>query len=49
VVDGSFFPSSAAVNPALTIMANALRVGDHILERMGVMVVRDSAEVGRVS
>ena len=33
VVDGSFFPSSAAVNPALTIMANALRVGDHLLER----------------
>lgn len=36
VVDGSFFPSSAAVNPALTIMANALRVGDHILDRIGV-------------
>jgi choline dehydrogenase-like flavoprotein len=36
VVDGSFFPSSGAVNPALTIMANALRVGDHILERLGV-------------
>ncbi len=35
VVDGSFFPSSGAVNPALTIMANALRVGDHLLERMG--------------
>jgi choline dehydrogenase-like flavoprotein len=34
VVDGSFFPSSAAVNPALTIMANALRVGDQLLERM---------------
>lgn len=34
VVDGSFFPSSAAINPALTIMANALRVGDHLLERM---------------
>jgi choline dehydrogenase-like flavoprotein len=34
VVDGSFFPSSAAVNPALTIMANALRVGDHLLARM---------------
>lgn len=33
VVDGSFFCSSAAVNPALTIMANALRVGDHLLER----------------
>jgi choline dehydrogenase-like flavoprotein len=34
-VDGSFFPSSGAVNPALTIMANALRVGDHLLERLG--------------
>jgi choline dehydrogenase-like flavoprotein len=30
VVDASFFPSSAAVNPALTIAAQALRVGDHI-------------------
>ena len=36
VVDGSFFPSSGAVNPALTIMANALRVGDHLLKRLGV-------------
>jgi len=35
VVDGSFFPSSGAVNPALTIMANALRVGDHLLDRLG--------------
>jgi choline dehydrogenase-like flavoprotein len=35
VVDGSFFPSSAAVNPALTIMANALRVGDHLQARLG--------------
>jgi choline dehydrogenase-like flavoprotein len=34
VVDASFFPSCGAVNPALTIMANALRVGDHLLERM---------------
>jgi choline dehydrogenase-like flavoprotein len=34
VVDGSFFPSSSAVNPALTIMANALRVGDRIAERL---------------
>lgn len=34
VVDGSFFPSSGAVNPALTIMANALRVGDHIAARL---------------
>jgi choline dehydrogenase-like flavoprotein len=36
VVDASFFPSSGAVNPALTIMANALRVGDRLLERMGL-------------
>jgi choline dehydrogenase-like flavoprotein len=35
VVDASFFPSSGAVNPALTIMANALRVGDGLLERLG--------------
>ena len=34
VVDASFFPSSGAVNPALTIMANALRVGDHLLTRL---------------
>ncbi len=34
VVDGSFFCSSAAVNPALTIMANALRVGDRLIERL---------------
>ena len=34
VVDGSFFVSSGAVNPALTIMANALRVGEHLIERL---------------
>jgi choline dehydrogenase-like flavoprotein len=34
VVDTSFFPSIGAVNPALTAMANALRVGDHLLARM---------------
>ena len=34
VVDASFFPSSAAVNPALTIIANALRVGDHLKARL---------------
>jgi len=33
VVDASFFPSSAAVNPALTIIAQALRVADHIAEK----------------
>jgi choline dehydrogenase-like flavoprotein len=35
VVDTSFFPSIGAVNPGLTAMANALRVGDHLLERLG--------------
>ena len=35
VVDGSFMPSIGAVNPTLTIIANALRVGDHIAERIG--------------
>jgi choline dehydrogenase-like flavoprotein len=34
VVDTSFFPSIGAVNPALTAMANALRVGEHLLDRM---------------
>lgn len=34
VVDGSFFVSSSAVNPALTIMANALRVADHLQARL---------------
>jgi len=34
VVDGSFFPSSSALNPGLTIMANALRVGDRLLAGM---------------
>ena len=34
VVDASFFVSSSAVNPSLTIIANALRVGDHLLARI---------------
>ncbi len=34
VVDTSFFPSIGAVNPSLTAMANALRVGDHLKERL---------------
>lgn len=33
VVDGSFFPSSGAVNPGLTIIANALRVGKHLASK----------------
>jgi choline dehydrogenase-like flavoprotein len=35
VADASFLPSIGAVNPGLTIMANALRVGDHLLARTG--------------
>jgi choline dehydrogenase-like flavoprotein len=31
VVDASFFPSSAAVNPGLTVIAQALRVADHLV------------------
>jgi choline dehydrogenase-like flavoprotein len=42
VVDASFFPSSGAVNPALTIMANALRVGDHLLDRLGASTSRSN-------
>jgi len=38
VVDSSCFVSSTSLNPALTIMANALRVGDHLLERLGVSI-----------
>jgi choline dehydrogenase-like flavoprotein len=38
VVDTSCFPSSSAVNPALTAMANALRVGDHLIDRLGARV-----------
>ena len=34
VVDTSFFPSIGAVNPALTAMANALRIGEHLRERL---------------
>ena len=34
VVDTSFFPSIGAVNPALTAMANAIRVGEHLQQRL---------------
>ncbi len=43
VVDTSIFPSIGAVNPALTAMANALRVGDHLLERLGVSTTATEA------
>ena len=34
VADTSFFPSIGAVNPGLTAMANAIRVGEHIADRI---------------
>jgi len=34
IVDASFFPSCGAFNPALTIAANALRVGDHLINEV---------------
>jgi len=34
VVDASFFPSCGAFNPSLTLAANALRVGDHIIHEV---------------
>jgi choline dehydrogenase-like flavoprotein len=34
VTDASFFPSIGAVNPTLTIIANALRIGDHVITRL---------------
>jgi choline dehydrogenase-like flavoprotein len=43
VVDTSVFPSIGAVNPALTAMANSLRVGDHLLERLGAKTEAQAA------
>jgi len=40
VADASFFPSIGAVNPTLTIVANALRVADKIKERLGAKAPR---------
>jgi len=45
VTDSSFFVSSTAVNPTLTIIANALRVAEHIAERLSVSAV--PAQAGR--
>jgi choline dehydrogenase-like flavoprotein len=45
VVDTSFFPSSSAVNPALTAMANALRIGDHLAERLGARSTNGKREL----
>jgi choline dehydrogenase-like flavoprotein len=47
VVDTSFFPSIGAVNPALTAMANAIRVGDHLIDRLGLATTAEEpAHVG---
>jgi choline dehydrogenase-like flavoprotein len=47
VVDTSFFPSIAAVNPTLTTVANALRVGDHLIERLGARAAPAAAKRSR--
>jgi choline dehydrogenase-like flavoprotein len=44
VVDGSYFPSSAALNPALTIAANTLRVAPRI-----AAATRSAAAAGSAS
>jgi choline dehydrogenase-like flavoprotein len=49
VADTSVFPSIGAVNPALTAMANALRVGDHLLDRMRSSSDSAHGTVGAVS
>ena len=49
VVDASFFASSAAVNPALTIAAQALRVGDHLRDRLGVAALARRARGAAVA
>ena len=50
VVDASFFPSAAAVNPGLTIVAQALRVADHIKEtELRMAAVADTSEEERTS
>ncbi|HUO11211.1 MAG TPA: GMC family oxidoreductase [Caulobacteraceae bacterium] len=45
VVDTSFFVTSASVNPTLTTVANAMRVGDHLIERLGARVA-DATKAG---
>ena len=49
VVDGSFMVSRAAVNSTLTIIANALRVEDHLLEKLGSTEVAAGAEISKRS
>jgi len=44
VADSSFFVSSSAVNPTLTIIANALRVADHLTEQLGTRATAAAAQ-----
>lgn len=46
VADSSFFVSSGALNPSLTIAANALRVGDHLIGRLRERAVLKSEKEG---
>ena len=43
VVDTSFFVTAGAVNPTLTTVANAMRIGDHLIERLGARVPEKQA------
>ena len=45
VVETSFFPSIGAVNPALTAMANPVRVGDRLMGRMDAQPQSEPAHV----
>ena len=49
VVDAGFFPSIGAVNPTLTIIANALRVADHLAERLGALNGASRTQMSPVS
>jgi choline dehydrogenase-like flavoprotein len=44
VTDGSVFPTSAGVNPSLTIAANALRVGREIARSAVPLLAAAGAE-----
>jgi choline dehydrogenase-like flavoprotein len=47
VVDTSVFVTSAAVNPTLTTVANAMRVGDHLIARLHATVKPTKTEPAR--
>lgn len=47
VMDASFFPSSAALNPVLTIVAQALRVGNHLLKQKTILPAGESIHLSK--